>query len=141
MKFSGETIGCSLVAAVETAEELAARGVVEVVAVERQPFHQLKAALGPFGHRHGDGPVQLHDGRRCVTLELGVEEGDLRPVGLRLGVERGDRRLQLVRAWPSQRECAVERGLSRRDLVFVPEPAVLVLEQDELVVSHTGVAP
>src|ERR1051325_6104864 len=65
-----------LVAPVETAEQVGAGGVEEVVALERELVHQLQSTLRPARHRDGDRAIQLHDGRRRVTEELRVERRD-----------------------------------------------------------------
>ena len=62
-----------------------------------------------------------------------VEPGDLRPVDGLGQVQRGDRRLQDVRPLSAQRDGAVERAAARDDLRVIPERAILILQQHELV--------
>jgi hypothetical protein len=51
-------------------------------------------------------------------------------------VEVGDRRLQDVRACAAQRRGALEQRAALGDLLVVPQRAILLVEQDELVVAN-----
>src|SRR5579864_487914 len=62
-----------VVALAEPAQEVGARGVEEVVALERQPVEQREAGARAVRHRDGDRAVQLDDRRRVRTRELAVE--------------------------------------------------------------------
>ena len=108
----------------------------EVIALERQAVEQFEPGVRAFGHRHCDGPVELHNGRRLPPRELAVERGDLRPIRVLrpdcLRVEGRDRGLELVWPRPPQRERAVEQRCAALGQVAVPERAVLLLEQDEV---------
>jgi hypothetical protein len=113
----------------EPAQEVRARGVQEVVVVEAldrvregEPFRR------PVSHRHCNGAIQLDDRGRREVEEAAVEECDLAPVRLLLRVEGGDRSLQLLRPRHPQHERALERQAALRDLVVVPQRAVLILE-------------
>jgi hypothetical protein len=52
-----------------------------------------------------------------------------------------DRRLHDVGPRPPQHRCALEQRAAVGDLLLVPQRAILVVEQDELVVAVAGVAP
>ena len=75
--------------------------------------------------------------------QLAVERRDLRPVDLRLGLQRGDRRLQDVRPAPRppQRHRPVQGGAALLDPAGVPQRAVLVGEQHQLVAGEARRAP
>jgi hypothetical protein len=107
----------------------------KVVALERQVLEQFEARCGAFGHRDGDGAIQLHDGRGLESGELSVERCDLAPVGvvgpLRLRMQGRDRSLELVGARPTQEQRAVEERDAAVDQVAVPCRPVLILEQHE----------
>jgi hypothetical protein len=107
----------------------------KVVALERQVLEQFEARCGAFGHRDGDGAIQLHDGRGLESGELSVERCDLAPVGvlgpLRLRMQGRDRSLKLVGARLTQEERAVEERDAAVDQVAVPCRPVLILEQHE----------
>jgi hypothetical protein len=55
-------LGRRLLCAVETTEQVGARGVEVLVAVEPHAVDQRKPGLRPFGLGDGDRSVQLHDG-------------------------------------------------------------------------------
>ena len=93
-----------LLAPAELDQDVAADGVVEVVAVQ---LGGEAVELAQRGGRagdvvHGDGAVEPDDRRRRVRQQQVVQREDLRPVGVRpgrgLGVAGDDRGLQLVRA-------------------------------------------
>jgi hypothetical protein len=56
-------------------------------------------------------------------------------------VQRRDRRLQHVGIAAAERQRAIERGPSRRDLVEVPERSILIAEEDDRAVGEARVAP
>ena len=72
--------GAGLVDAVEPAQQLRARRVQVVVAVELEALDQVERGLDVA--RLGDrrGPVELDDRRAGQAGELAVERGELRPV-------------------------------------------------------------
>ena len=75
-----------------------------------------KPRLRPFGLGDRDRAVELRPPASGDARELAVERRDLRPVALLLRVQRGDRRLHRVRPVAAERERAVERRPSLRDL-------------------------
>jgi hypothetical protein len=93
--------------------------------------HRREALLGPVRHRDRDGAVQLDDGGGLEPEQLAVEGDDLRPVARVTRMARGDRSLELVGTGLPAPEGRLDEGASLLDLVLVPEPAVLILEQDE----------
>ena len=116
----------------------------EVVAVElyRERFHQLEAARFALGLGDGHRPVQLDDRAGRRSGEEGVQGGDPIPVGIgrrrRTRVLGGDRGLERV---GSRRQPRGELE-TLRDLLSVPEGAVLVVEEHERPVrTRARVAP
>ena len=92
--------------------------MVEVVGVEGvrevRRVEEAEAVFGRAGHRDGDGAVERDDRRRLEAFELGVEVGDLGPVGV-FGasggaVEGGDGGLELVRTSAAHAEGAVDEA-------------------------------
>ena len=132
----------------EPAEEVRARRVEQVVAVERlgERVDERQPRRGAVGHRDGDRAVQLDHRRGVDPPQRAVERRDLRPVGVLrprgARVERGDRRLDLVRARRPRGERLVEDPEPLVDRVVVPSRAVLILEEDERAVrADAGVPP
>src|SRR5262245_36876327 len=72
-----------LVDAFQSAEQIGARRVVQVVLVEWQVVHQREAVFRSLGHGDGDGAVEVDNRRRGLSVELPVARGDLGPVRLR----------------------------------------------------------
>ena len=105
-------------------------GVVE------EGLDELQACLGRAREGQRGGAVDADDGRGCAAVQLGVERGDLRPVGRRGvgggGVQRGDGGLQLVGPGRSWRQGLVERMGALGDPATVPERAVLAIQRDVL---------
>ena len=85
-----------LLDAVEPAQQLGARGVQVVVAVELEAVHERERALRVARLGHRGGPVELDHGRAGAAGQLAVQRGELRPVRRLLHVQRRDRRLQDV---------------------------------------------
>src|SRR5215218_3390063 len=92
------------VGAAEAAQQLGAGDVPGVVAVEGEPVDGGQADGGAVKLGDGDGAVQLDDGRGGERRELGVQRGDLGPVGVVGGaggrVHGVDGGLDLVDAGP-----------------------------------------
>jgi hypothetical protein len=109
-----------------------------VIAGERtlavQTIDERESLLGPLAHRDGDGPVEVDDRRGCDGGQVCVQRHDRPPVGVgRLrgpDVLAGDRRLEAVRPDPSRLGGTGEHDLALGDQIRVPQPPVLVVEQD-----------
>ena len=110
--------------------------VVQQVAALEDGVHERQTGRGAVPHRHGNGAVQLDDGRRIRPPQHVVEADDFRPVrgggGGRLGVHGRDCGLNRVRAEASRRERLLHEPDSLGNLMPVPERAVLILEQDHI---------
>src|SRR5438067_985412 len=86
----------------QPAEQLGARGMEQVIAVEvaggGEGVDEVERRAGALDHRDRRRAVEGDDGRGLQTLEHVVQADDLGPVGVlrprRLAVQRGDRRLQ-----------------------------------------------
>ena len=101
--------------------------------LEDQAVDDVEPRLRAVGLGDRDGPAELDDRRAGEAGELAIEGGDLGQVAGLVGVQRRDRRLQDVGPAPVQRERPVERRAPGGDLRGVPQRAVLVGEQYELV--------
>jgi len=126
----------------EPAQQVGSGGVKEVVVVEAldrvgecEPFRR------PVSHRDRDGAIQLDDRRRREVEQPAVEKRDLAPVRLLVGVQGSDCRLQLIGPGHPQHEGAVEGKPALRDLVVVPQSAVLILEEHEAAVRRDARVP
>ena len=99
-----------------------------------RPSRSSEPPLGSHAHRDGHRPVQLDHRRRRHLGEVVVERGDRPPVGVRGGggphVLAGDRRLKAVDPDPSRARGAAERRLALGDQLAVPQPPILIVEQD-----------
>lgn len=132
-------------AALETAEEISAGSVEQIVVVEAdgKGVDLLEGGFDPSGHRLGDRVIESDDGRRIHSPEYLIEGGDLRPIGFRggfgFGVEGGDGGLDLIGSGPLQFQASFGEEQSFGDGVAVPEGTVLVLEGDELAVTDPSV--
>src|SRR5205814_1271893 len=69
-----------LVSTAEAAEQVGARRVKVLVAVEVEPLDKGEPRFGPVRLGHGDRAIQLHDRRPGQPDELSVQGGDLWPV-------------------------------------------------------------
>ncbi len=93
-----------------------------MVLVELEALDQLERGLDVTCFRDGSGLVELHDRGPGAAGKLAVQSRELQPVLRRLvEVEAGNRRLEHVLITAAERQRAIERGPSRRDLVIVPE--------------------
>ncbi len=124
-----------LVGPAEPGEELGARRVEEMVAVEIDIAQRGQTGSGPAQLRHGDGAVQRDHGIGPRDQQHVVEGDDLGPVGrlgdLGVGVDRRDRGLDPVLPGPIVVEEAAHQCVTLPDLRPIPEPAVLIGESNE----------
>ena len=72
--------------------------------------------------------------------ELAVQRHELGPVLGLVDVKGRDRRLELVGTVAAEGERAIERCLTFRDLIAVPERAILIAQKDDGAVGEAGVA-
>jgi hypothetical protein len=112
-----------------------------LVGVEREPVDDLERCLGSIGLCHRHGEIQLDHRRAGEPGEFAVERRDLRPVDLVVRLKRPDRSLHDVRAAPTERERAVQQRTAFPDLGRVPECAILVLEQHEVLPGDPRLTP
>src|SRR5580698_1400637 len=88
----------------ETAEQIGARRVIEVVVVEfavcAELIDECEAAVEAFAHGYSDGVIEQHNGRGCNASKPAVEQSDLRPIGIcctcGFAMNSGDGSLQLI---------------------------------------------
>lgn len=129
---------------VERAEQFGAGGVEQVIVVQvaGQGVELGEGGGGAGDVAQGDRPVQAGHRRWSQVQQHVVEHDDLGPVGvlppLGLRVAGDDRRLQLVRAGPTQRGGAGDEPPGVGDRRMVPSAAVLVWQLDEI--ARRGVA-
>ena len=124
----------------EPPAQLRARGVretvVQQIAALEDGVDERQTRRRAVAHRHRDRAVQLDHRGGVRSRQHVVEADDLRPVGRgggrRLGVHRRDRRLNRVRADPPRRQRPLHEPRALRDLIPVPQRAVLIVEQDQL---------
>ena len=127
--------GTRIRVATDAAQQLGARGVEVVVAVEVELDRSDPAHVRVAGLRNRDRAVERDDGRAGQSRQRSVERRDLRPVARLIGVQRRDRRLDGVWAVTEETQRPVEREAAGVDLVRVPPRRVLVGQQDELAVA------
>ena len=132
--------GSGVFDSIEPAQQLRARRMQIVVAVELEALHQRERGLDLARFGDGGGPVELHDGRAGETGELAVQGRQLQPVLGLIDVQGRDGRLHNVGTAAAERQRAIERGPSLRDLVEVPERSVLLAEEDDRAVGESRVA-
>src|SRR3954447_17405897 len=136
----GAVVGDGALGIARALVQVAADGVQAVVAGEPrigvQRLKQLQPLLRSLHHRGGDRAVErLH---RVVghPLQQAVQGENLRPVRIlrarRLVVHGGDGGLELVCAHRPSRERGRDERDPLRDQPLVPEPAVLLVEGDQL---------
>ena len=130
-----------LVDPIEPAQQLRASGVQVVVVLELEALRQREGGLDVARFRDGDRVVQLDDRRAGAAGELAVQGRDLRPILGLFNVQGRQRGLQHVRTPAAERQRAIERGPTLRDLVEVPERSILIPEEDHGAVGEPRVAP
>ena len=95
---------CGLPVAIQPTQEIRARGVEQVVFIERallsEVINSFQTVLYPRAHRDGYGVVERDHRRRIQGHQLFVKRRDLLPISFRcsasLSVQSGDRGLQLI---------------------------------------------
>src|SRR5437870_2921751 len=120
----------------EAAQQIGARGVQQVIAVEiasvGERADDRERCPRAVHHRDGRGSVQGDDGGGLHALQEIVEANDLGPVRVlgprRLAVQGGDRRLQRVLTRAAAQGLLDERQ-RLVDLRVIPATAILLLEE------------
>jgi hypothetical protein len=134
------------VGAPESAKQIGANGVEQVVAIKAQRIDERQRGAGTLDFGDRDGAVKCDDGSRSHHDELVVERENLAPVGLcccgRVAVHGVDRGLNLIRPRRIAREAASDERLTLSDERAIPAVTILIGEQHEVAVGrHAPRAP
>jgi hypothetical protein len=126
----------------EPAEEITARGVKKVIAVElsSERVDRLERTSGTVAFRDSDCTVERDDGRELYDSQLVVERNDLVPISVGrdvgVAVHRGDRSLDLVRARPVPAQTRTHNRLSFDNEIAIPARPILIAETNERAVPR-----
>ena len=126
----------------ELAQEIGFDGVEQVVRVKVTTTFQLVDARQTVAyavrHSQRNRRIEFHHGRWLQIQQSLVQERDLGPIGLlrpaRCTMERCNRCLHLEWTGISQSERCVKDALGFGDFVLLPEAAILIVEENHLVV-------
>ena len=95
-----------------------------------------QTGLWTIAHGNGHGTIELYNRRRLNSYQLVVKRNNLPPVGrsdrFRLRMNGRNRSLQCVGAEAAGLQGFLQQCHSLRDLLPVPERAILVLQQNQL---------
>ncbi len=112
---------------------------------EMRFVEQQQAGLRATRACERERAIYAHGRDRTMTLEQGIEIGDLDPFGVGStrspAMDRGDRGFDLIGAWPIGQERAIEQLRGPYDRGAIPARAILLRQRNDSTVRVETLAP